>query len=80
MVHVRAAPTECTSSEPHEPKHLARDGSLLTSCNTFREYTVYFYPPRVLQLSMLGMLSDFDTFCSPQNPEYARSKYPTHRT
>ena len=36
-VHVRAALTACASSEPHEPKHQAWAGSMLTSCNTFRE-------------------------------------------
>ena len=65
MVHVRAAPTACASSEPHEPKHQAWAGSLPTSCNTFRKYTVYVYsyPPRGLQLSdFVGccqILSDF---------------------
>ena len=39
-VHVRAALTACASSEPHEPKHQAWAGSLLTAGNTFREYTV----------------------------------------
>ena len=45
MVHVRAAPTACASSEPHEPKHQAWAGSLPTFCDTSREYTVHVYPP-----------------------------------
>ena len=51
MVYARAAPTACASSEPHEPKHQAWAGPLLTSCNTFRAYTAYVYPPWLLQLS-----------------------------
>ena len=48
--------TACASSEPHEPKHQAWAGSLLTSRNTFRENTVCVYPP---QLYSCQMLSDF---------------------
>ena len=52
-LHVRGTLTACASSEPHEPKHQAWAGSLLTSCDTFREYTVYLYPPPVLQLGVI---------------------------
>ena len=56
----------CASSESHEPKHQAWAGSLLTSCNTFREYTVYVYPPEFYSCQILShvlrfrqILSDF---------------------
>ena len=61
-MHVRAALTACASSEPHEPKHQAWAGSLLTSCNTFREYLVYRICAPVPPLSSTPsrqILSDF---------------------
>ena len=49
--------TACASSEPHEPKHQAWAGSLLTSYNTFRGYNVYMYP--VTSTASCQILLDF---------------------
>ena len=68
MVHIRAALTACASSEPHEPKHQARTGSLLTSCNTFREYTVYVYPPEFYSCQILSHVGRFCQILFPSKP------------
>ena len=68
MVHVRPALPACGSSEPHEPKHQAWAGSLLTSCSTYRKYTVYVYPAEFYSRQILSDDVRFSQILFPSNP------------